>query len=236
MGGGDAPRRPGPVPRAGAAPRERGMAVPARMGARRSRDPRHRPPHGPRHHGPGRGAGEHLREHDIRVPRARRRLLADRTPSASSTCPSAVFGVALGTIATTGLARRAAAGDMEGMRETLRQVAAHGWPSSPCPPPPASWSWACPSSGLLFERGRFRPARHREHRGRARALRGRPRGVHGGEGAGPRVLFARPSARAPAGQRPGGGHEPARDRRAPHADGFSARWRWVPAWARSWTR
>src|SRR4029078_626102 len=33
--------------------------------------------------------------------------------------PIGVFGVALGTIATTGLARRAAAGDMEGLRETL---------------------------------------------------------------------------------------------------------------------
>lgn len=35
--------------------------------------------------------------------------------------PIGIFGVALGTIATTGLARRAAEGDMEGLRETLRQ-------------------------------------------------------------------------------------------------------------------
>jgi putative peptidoglycan lipid II flippase len=35
--------------------------------------------------------------------------------------PIGVFGVALGTIATTGFARRAAEGDLDGMRETLRQ-------------------------------------------------------------------------------------------------------------------
>jgi putative peptidoglycan lipid II flippase len=35
--------------------------------------------------------------------------------------PIGLFGVALGTIATAGLARRAAAGDMEGLRLTLRQ-------------------------------------------------------------------------------------------------------------------
>src|SRR5205807_4902103 len=33
--------------------------------------------------------------------------------------PVGVFGVAAGTIATTGLARRAAAGDTEGLRDTL---------------------------------------------------------------------------------------------------------------------
>jgi putative peptidoglycan lipid II flippase len=35
--------------------------------------------------------------------------------------PIGLFGVALGTIATSGLARRAAAGDMDGLRRTLRQ-------------------------------------------------------------------------------------------------------------------
>ena len=36
--------------------------------------------------------------------------------------PIGLFGVALGTIATAGLARRASEGDMEGLRSTLRQT------------------------------------------------------------------------------------------------------------------
>ena len=35
--------------------------------------------------------------------------------------PTGLFGVAIGTIAMSGLARRAAEGDMEGLRTTLRQ-------------------------------------------------------------------------------------------------------------------
>src|SRR5678815_1629285 len=35
--------------------------------------------------------------------------------------PIGVFGVAVGTVATTGLARLAAAGDLDGLRETLRR-------------------------------------------------------------------------------------------------------------------
>ncbi len=35
--------------------------------------------------------------------------------------PIGIFGVAVGTVATSGLARHAAAGDMEGLRRTLRQ-------------------------------------------------------------------------------------------------------------------
>jgi putative peptidoglycan lipid II flippase len=70
--------------------------------------------------------------------------------------PIGVFGVALGTIATTGLARRAAAGDMEGMRETLRQslrmVAFLTLPATV-----GLMVLGVPIIRLLFERGRFGP-------------------------------------------------------------------------------
>jgi putative peptidoglycan lipid II flippase len=68
--------------------------------------------------------------------------------------PIGVFGVALGTIATTGLARRAAAGDTEGMRETLRQslrmVAFLTLPATV-----GLMVLGVPIIRLLFERGRF---------------------------------------------------------------------------------
>lgn len=71
--------------------------------------------------------------------------------------PIGVFGVALGTIATTGLARRAAEGDMEGMRDTLRRAV-----TAVCfltiPATVGLYVLGVPIVRLLFERGRFSPA------------------------------------------------------------------------------
>ena len=68
--------------------------------------------------------------------------------------PIGVFGVALGTIATTGLARRAAAGDMEGLRETLRQ-SLRMLAFLTLPATVGLVALAVPIIRLLFERGRF---------------------------------------------------------------------------------
>ena len=68
--------------------------------------------------------------------------------------PIGVFGVALGTIATTGLARRAAAGDMEGMRETLRQ-SLRMLAFLTLPATAGLMVLGVPIIRLLFERGRF---------------------------------------------------------------------------------
>jgi putative peptidoglycan lipid II flippase len=68
--------------------------------------------------------------------------------------PIGVFGVAVGTVATTGLARRAAAGDLDGLRETLRRsislVAFLTVPASV-----GLMVLGRPIVRLLFERGRF---------------------------------------------------------------------------------
>jgi putative peptidoglycan lipid II flippase len=68
--------------------------------------------------------------------------------------PIGVFGVALGTIATTGLARRAAAGDMEGLRETLRQ-SLRMLAFLTLPATVGLMVLGVPIIRLLFERGRF---------------------------------------------------------------------------------
>src|SRR5688572_5558435 len=68
--------------------------------------------------------------------------------------PIGVFGVALGTIATTGLARRAAAGDMDGLRETLRQ-SLRMLAFLTLPATVGLMVLAVPIIRLLFERGRF---------------------------------------------------------------------------------
>jgi len=71
--------------------------------------------------------------------------------------PIGVFGVALGTIATTGLARRAAAGDLDGLRETLlRSLSLVVFLTLP-----ATAGLVVlrePIVRLLFERGRFQAA------------------------------------------------------------------------------
>ena len=68
--------------------------------------------------------------------------------------PIGVFGVAVGTVATTGLARRAAVGDLDGLRETLRRsislVAFLTVPASV-----GLMVLGRPIVRLLFERGRF---------------------------------------------------------------------------------
>jgi putative peptidoglycan lipid II flippase len=68
--------------------------------------------------------------------------------------PSGLFGVAVGTIATTGLARRAAAGDMDGLRATLR----HGISMLAFLSVPATLgllALGVPIVRLLYEHGRF---------------------------------------------------------------------------------
>jgi len=70
--------------------------------------------------------------------------------------PIGVFGVALGTIATAGLARRAAEADLEGLRTTLRQslsmLAYLTVPASV-----GLMVLAVPVVRLVYERGRFSP-------------------------------------------------------------------------------
>jgi putative peptidoglycan lipid II flippase len=71
--------------------------------------------------------------------------------------PIGVFGVAVGTVATTGLARRAAAGDMEGLRETLgRSLSLVAFLTIPATV--GLMVLGRPIVRLLFERGRFHAA------------------------------------------------------------------------------
>jgi putative peptidoglycan lipid II flippase len=71
--------------------------------------------------------------------------------------PIGIFGVAVGTVATTGLAQRAAAGDTEGLRATLRQgLAAVAFLTIPATL--GLILLRVPIVSLLFERGRFGPA------------------------------------------------------------------------------
>jgi putative peptidoglycan lipid II flippase len=71
--------------------------------------------------------------------------------------PIGVFGVAVGTVATTGLARRAAAGDMEGLRETLgRSLSLVAFLTIPATV--GLVVLGRPIVRLLFERGRFHAA------------------------------------------------------------------------------
>ena len=71
--------------------------------------------------------------------------------------PIGVFGVAVGTIATTGLAKRAAADDMDGLRDTLsRSVSLVAFLTLPATV--GLMVIGGPIVRLLFERGRFGPA------------------------------------------------------------------------------
>ncbi len=71
--------------------------------------------------------------------------------------PIGLFGVALGTIATAGLARRAAEGDMEGLRNTLRQSLSM-LAYLTVPATVGIMVLGVPVVRLLYERGRFTPA------------------------------------------------------------------------------
>ncbi len=70
--------------------------------------------------------------------------------------PIGLFGVALGTIATAGLARRAAERDMEGLRRTLRQALSM-LVYLTMPAMAGLMALAVPIVRLLYERGKFRP-------------------------------------------------------------------------------
>jgi putative peptidoglycan lipid II flippase len=68
--------------------------------------------------------------------------------------PIGIFGVAVGTVTTTGLARKAAEGDTEGLRQTLRRgLAAVAFLSVPATV--GLIVLRIPIVRLLFERGRF---------------------------------------------------------------------------------
>jgi putative peptidoglycan lipid II flippase len=71
--------------------------------------------------------------------------------------PIGLFGVALGTIATAGLARRAAEGDMEGLRSTLRQSLSM-LAYLTLPATVGLMALGVPVVRLLYERGRFTAA------------------------------------------------------------------------------
>jgi len=71
--------------------------------------------------------------------------------------PIGVFGVAVGTVATSGLSRRAAEGDMEGLRETLgRSLSLVAFLTIPATV--GLIVLGRPIVRLLFERGRFHAA------------------------------------------------------------------------------
>jgi putative peptidoglycan lipid II flippase len=70
--------------------------------------------------------------------------------------PIGIFGVAAGTVASTGLARHAAAADMEGVRETLRR-ALLTLAFLTLPATAGLMALARPIVRLLYERGRFGP-------------------------------------------------------------------------------
>jgi putative peptidoglycan lipid II flippase len=71
--------------------------------------------------------------------------------------PIGLFGVALGTIATAGLARRAAEGDLEGLRNTLRQSLSM-LAYLTVPATVGIMVLGVPVVRLLYERGRFTSA------------------------------------------------------------------------------
>jgi putative peptidoglycan lipid II flippase len=71
--------------------------------------------------------------------------------------PIGLFGVALGTIATSGLARRAATGDLDGLRGTLRQALSM-LAYLTVPATVGLMTLGVPVVRLLYERGRFTPA------------------------------------------------------------------------------
>jgi putative peptidoglycan lipid II flippase len=71
--------------------------------------------------------------------------------------PIGLFGVALGTIATAGLARRAAENDFEGLRTTLRQSLSM-LAYLTVPATVGLLALGVPVVRLLYERGRFTPA------------------------------------------------------------------------------
>jgi putative peptidoglycan lipid II flippase len=68
--------------------------------------------------------------------------------------PIGIFGVAVGTVATTGLARRAAASDMEGVRDTVRR-ALRLLIFLTLPATAGLMALGVPVVRLLFERGKF---------------------------------------------------------------------------------
>ncbi|HXK10313.1 MAG TPA: murein biosynthesis integral membrane protein MurJ [Vicinamibacteria bacterium] len=70
--------------------------------------------------------------------------------------PIGLFGVALGTIATSGLARRAAEGDMAGLRDTLRQALSM-LAFLTVPATVGLMVLRVPVVRLIYERGRFTP-------------------------------------------------------------------------------
>jgi putative peptidoglycan lipid II flippase len=70
--------------------------------------------------------------------------------------PIGLFGVALGTIATAGLARRAAEGDLDGLRHTLRQTLSM-LAYLTVPATVGLMTLGVPVVRLLYERGRFTP-------------------------------------------------------------------------------
>jgi len=68
--------------------------------------------------------------------------------------PIGIFGVAVGTVATTGLARRAAADDMEGVRDTVRRSLRFLCYLT-LPATAGLMALSVPVVRLLFERGKF---------------------------------------------------------------------------------
>jgi putative peptidoglycan lipid II flippase len=71
--------------------------------------------------------------------------------------PIGIFGVAVGTVAATTLAHRAAAEDLEGVRDTLER-SLRGLAFLTVPATVGLMVLAVPIVRLLFERGRFTPA------------------------------------------------------------------------------
>ena len=124
--------------------------------------------------------------------------------------PIGLFGVALGTIATAGLARRAAEGDMDGPAAHAAAVPVDAGLPDRSRRRSASWCWACRWCACSTSAGRFTPA---DTEATAAALLLYSFGLVGYTGV--KVLapafYALDAPRVPlAGQRLGGGDEPRR--------------------------
>ena len=114
--------------------------------------------------------------------------------------PLGIFGVSIATASLPAIARRAAGGDLAGMRDTVSSSLAMMLTLN-VPATVGLIVLAHPIVALLFERGQFTPERYRRHGGRVGGLRGRVDRVLGGEDRVADVLRAGRKPHAGAGQR-----------------------------------
>ena len=146
--------------------------------------------------GPRRRAGQHLRQQHLRLAASRGRCPGSTTPSACSTCRSASSASPSARSPPPGLARRAAEGDMEGLRDDAAPVALDARVPDDPGDGRADGARRADRAAALRARPVHAPPTRGSTATRALALLLRPRRLHGREGAGARLLRARHAARA----------------------------------------